>query len=92
MSGANFKPLTTQNLTISGTSAVTTNAVNAPFVRLASTTACYVQFGSSPTATTSDMLVNASIIGEVFKMEPGWKVAAIQVSAGGTLSVTGVSP
>lgn len=83
-----YKIGSTQNVTISGTSAVTSNAVGSPFVRLASTTNCYVAFGTGPTATTSDMLVATSNKGEVFKINPNWKVAGIQVSAGGVLSVT----
>ena len=90
MAGSNFRPGTTQNVTISGTSAATSSTVGSPFVRLACTSACYVVFDSSPTATTSHMLLNAGTVGEVFKCSPTDKVAGIQESAGGVLSVTSV--
>ena len=80
----------TQNVSYTGTAGVTTNAVNADVVRLCATTACYVKVGAAPTATTSDMYLPANQA-EKFFITPGFKVSAIQASAGGTISVTGCS-
>ena len=90
MAGSNFRTITNQNVTTSGTTAVTTNAVGTPFVRLACTASCYVVFGTAPTATSSGILINAGAKGEIFKCSPADKIAGIQVAAGGVLSVTSV--
>lgn len=87
-----FKPIesTTKKITVAGTSAATSAATSGkyPVLRIATSTDCYITWGAtSPTATTSDMLLTAgaveylSLPGQVF-------VAAIQVSAGGVLTVT----
>ena len=80
---------TNQNVTVAGTSAATAAAMSADatVVRLASTTDCYVAVGTTPTATTSDVVILAGFP-EYFLIEPSDKVAALQVTAGGTLSVT----
>lgn len=85
-------PGTVQKVSVSGSSAATTNAIagdgnGVGIVRLMSTTDCYVKFGVSPTATTNDMYI-AAYQPEYFKINAGEKVAAIQVSASGTLGVT----
>lgn len=90
MSSSTYNIGVNQNVAVSSSSATTSNAVGTPFVRLASTTACYVVFGTNPTATTSGVLINAGAVGEVFKIPVGYKVAAIRVSADGVLSVTAV--
>jgi hypothetical protein len=90
MSSSSYRVVKTQNVSTSGTSAVTSATVGTPFVRLACTASCYVNFGSSPTATTSSILLNAGTAGEIFKCSPNDKVAGIQVSAGGVLSVNSV--
>ena len=56
-------------------------------VRVVATSACYIKFGSNPTATTSDHYLPADWV-EYFKVTGGDKVSAVQASAGGTLSVT----
>lgn len=83
-------PGTTQKIAYTGTAGVISNAVRAAIVRVTCTTAAYVAFGVSPTATASDMYVAADAT-EYFHIEPGHKVSAVQVSAGGTLYVTSMS-
>lgn len=80
-------PGTVQKVTVSGTSAATSNAVTSSIVRLLSTTDCHIKFGVTPTATTNDTLLLANIP-EYFAINNGEKVAAIQNAAGGTLYVT----
>jgi hypothetical protein len=60
------------------------------YVRVVTTSAAYIKIGSSPTATTSDVYLPADW-SEVFRISPGEKVSAVQVSAGGTLHVTELS-
>lgn len=78
-----------QNVSYTGTAGVTTNAVGKPFARIASTTACYISFGTAPTATSANgHLINPGV-GEIFKMNSiDYKVSGIQVASGGVLSVT----
>lgn len=59
-------------------------------VRVVVTSAAFIAFGTSPTATTSDVYVPANVP-EYFHVNPGEKASAVQVSAGGTLHVTEVS-
>lgn len=81
--------LTTQTITVGAASVATTNAIDAQCrrIRLVSTTACHVAFGSAPVATTSDPLIPANFP-EIIHVPRGVKVAAIQNAAGGTLFVT----
>ena len=80
---------TNQNITVAGTSAATSNAFGADtrVVRLAATTACYISIGSSPTATSANAILPANTVDYII-VEPSDKIAALQVSAGGALSVT----
>ena len=57
-------------------------------VRLVATSACYVAFGSSPTATKPGSVRLASNFPEMFLVRPGEKVAVIEDSAAGTLTIT----
>lgn len=82
---------TSQNVTVSGTSAAVTNAFAATTgdIRVVSTTNCWIAIGASPTATTgagSSYLPAGAI--EYFHVTGGQKIAAIQDSAGGTLNVS----
>lgn len=85
-------PGATQKASYTGTAAAISNAVRVGgtgpvLVRLWSSTDCFVSFGAAPTATTSDMPLTAKT--ETFvAVEAGWKVSAIQQSAGGDLYVT----
>ena len=56
-------------------------------VRVFSTEDCFLKFGSSPTATTSDMFLPAGIV-EYFGMNPGDKIAVIRSVNNGLLYVT----
>ncbi len=56
-------------------------------VRIVSDVACFIKFGSSPTATTSDILLPANTV-EFWTVDPSTKVAAILASGTGSLYVT----
>lgn len=86
------KIITTQTVSVSGTSAAVTNAFGAgtTVIRIVSTTDCHIRFGDAPTATTNHMLLPANVV-EYFAVSPGVKVAAVQRFAGGTLYVTEMS-
>jgi len=67
----------TEKVTSSGTSAQSAAfADNIYYVRVVADAACHIEFGSSPTATTSKVYVPADDI-EYFKVSPGEKVAVI---------------
>lgn len=93
MGMSNFLPTlrwgTTQKVSISGSSAATSNAVGSGIqqVRLMSTVACYIKVAGTPTATTSDPLL-APYVPEYIEIKPGEKVAAITDGASGSLFVT----
>ena len=58
------------------------------YIRLAATSACYVKIGPSGVAAVAgDLLLNAGE-GVVLKAGKNTYVAAIQVSAGGTLQIS----
>jgi hypothetical protein len=80
---------TTQVAAYTGTAGVISNAVGAQtrFIRVVVTSAAHIAIGASPTATTSDPYMAANVP-EVFVINPGEKVSAVQVSAGGNLHVT----
>lgn len=80
---------TVQNVAYTGTAGTITNAVGLGTmrVRLLSTTDCYIQINKAPTATTSDVYL-PGLSAEYVIVNPGEKVSALQVSAGGTLNVT----
>jgi hypothetical protein len=86
---SHYKPKTHQSVAYTGTAGTITNGIGAQIqvVRIVSTSACYVAFGVSPTATTSSIYMPADKP-EYFTVAPGDKVSAVQVSAGGTLHVT----
>lgn len=56
-------------------------------VRIVSTSDCYIKFGNSPTATTSDHYL-PSQTQEYVNCVPGQKISAIRVSSNGTLHVS----
>ena len=84
-----FRHVTTQTITVSGTSAAVTNAFSAGIqvVRVTATTAIHYTVGVTPTATTSDPYLAAGEVEYVLVSE-GEKVAAIQNASGGTAFVT----
>ena len=75
-------------ITTSGTPQKTA-AINSPLgqqfvtVRLRTTSACYIEFGADPTATSSSATLDANAP-EYFKMNTGDKIGVLQVSAAGT--------
>ena len=81
--------ITNQTVSVSGTSAAVTNAfgTGTTIIRLVSTTDCYLKFGATPTAVSTDMLLPANVV-EYFGATPGVKIAALQRSTAGTLFVT----
>lgn len=85
-------PGTTQTVSISGTSAATSNALglNTVVIRVVATTNCFIKIATgTPTATTADVPIIASIP-EYFRVNGNQtlKVAGIQMSASGSLYVT----
>lgn len=75
-----------QQVSFTGTSAASTNAIPANSVLLYATQDCYVVFGTSPTATTSGFFVAKGQYISV-AIPSASKVAAIQDSAAGKLFV-----
>jgi hypothetical protein len=81
---------TVQNASYSASSAAISNPIGPQTykVRLLATTDCFVRIGDgTPAATASDTYLPA-LSAEYFTITPGQKVAAIRVSADGTLNVT----
>jgi hypothetical protein len=81
---------TTQSVAYTGTSAAITNSVSAQTykVRVLCSSDAFVRIGDgTPTATTADAYVPA-LAAEYFTCTPGQKVAAVQVTAAGTLYVS----
>lgn len=87
--GGPWRPETSQSVAYTGTAGTITNPVGSQtrVVRIHVTTAAFVKFGTSPTATTSDMYMAAAST-DYFRINPGEKVSAIQSASGGTLYVT----
>jgi hypothetical protein len=73
----------------SGTAGTTDSAVSrkTSVVMITCTTAAYVSSGLEPAATSADTYVAADV-SYFFKIEPGHKVSAVQVSSSGMLHVT----
>lgn len=67
------------------TAAVSANAVA---VRVISTTDCFIEIGTSPTAVADTGMYLAALVPEYFSCPPSAKVSAIQVASGGTIYVT----
>jgi hypothetical protein len=81
-----FKPHTAQTVAYTGT-AGTSSAIGTytNVVRLVATTACFVTFGS--TATTAGMFLPANTP-ELFSVNGGVTISAIQSASGGNLHIT----
>lgn len=89
-----FVPGTVQNITTSGSSQATANAVGSTtsIVRVAVNQDTYVSIGATPTASSSSMLIPAGGV-EFLAVQPGsTKVAVIQVSTSGVASITELAP
>ena len=86
---ATFKPSTTQTVAAGSTSAASSAfGSETREVRIVTTVDAYVEFGSSPTASSSSLIVPAFTV-EYFRVAPASKVAVIRVgSTTGTSRVT----
>lgn len=72
-----MRPITTQKVTSSGSSAASAAfGNNIEYVRIAADADCHIEFGTSPTATTSKIFVPAKDT-EYFKVSGGEKIAVI---------------
>jgi hypothetical protein len=81
-----ISPGTPLTVTIGVASAATTGPVGASVIELVSTVACYIAIGANPTATSSTGYLAANVP-VFYVVDPTSYVAALQVSAGGTLFV-----
>ena len=84
-----FKPSTTQTVAAGSTSAASSAfGSETREVRIVTTVDAYVEFGSSPTASSSSLIVPAFTV-EYFRVAPASKVAVLRVgSTTGTSRVT----
>ena len=84
-----FKPSTTQTVAAGSTSAASSAfGSETREVRIVTTVDAYVEFGSSPTASSSSLIVPAFTV-EYFSVTPATKVAMLRVgSTTGTSRVT----
>tara|TARA_R100001440_G_scaffold19860_3_gene33457 strand:+ start:2305 stop:2574 length:270 start_codon:yes stop_codon:yes gene_type:complete len=76
---ANFamRPVTTQKVNSSGSSAASSAfGSNIEYVRVCADADCHIEFGTSPTATTSKIFLPSKDT-EYFKVSEGEKVAVI---------------
>ncbi len=87
-----FKPSTTQTVSLSTSSAATSNAFGSQIdkVMVTSTAACFVKFDGTPTATTSDVYIAANTP-YFFNVAGSDKCAGIVASSTATLYVTELS-
>ena len=78
-----------QSVSYTGVAGVITNAITTGInlVDISVTTDAYLAFGIAPTATTSGYLLRAIDGNKTFKIAAGEKVSALQVAAGGILTV-----
>lgn len=84
-----IKPGTIQKVTIGAASAASAAfGSKTTLVRIATDTACYILFGSAPTAAAGTSIYMPAGRVEYFEVVAGEKVAVIQASAGGTLCIT----
>lgn len=95
LNSGNFMPTvkygTAQEVTVGAASAqssVIGTAGQTPnrLIRLCSTTACRVAIGTNPTAAATSALLPANVV-EFTELTPGERIAVIQESAAGKLSI-----
>ena len=63
---------------------------NIEYIRVISDTACWITFGTAPTATNSKTLLAANDV-EYFKVSEGEKIAAILASGTGAIYIAELS-
>ena len=88
-----FKVDTNHTVAVADSSAANSTAFNAETreVRIVCTVDAYVEFGASPSATSSSLIIPA-YTPEYFRVTPGTKVAVLRVgSTDGTSRVTELS-
>jgi len=95
MSGKSIDPafavVSNENVAYTGTAAASAAfASGIHHIRIAATTACYYKIAGTPVATSSDTYLPANVI-EIIRVNPGQKISFIQVSSGGTASVSQMS-
>jgi sialic acid synthase SpsE len=72
-----MRPLTTQKVTSTGTSTQSSAfSDNIEYIRIIPDADCHIEFGTSPTATTSKIFLESKNY-EYFKISSGEKVAVI---------------
>lgn len=83
-----YSPGTSQGLTTTGTTQQS-SAVgsDASIIRVAVNQDTYIAVGSNPTATTNSLMMPAGSV-EFFAVNPSDKVAVLQVTAAGRVSIT----
>lgn len=75
---AGFEPaVTSQAVTFTTTTQSAAFNTATKFIRVFSDTACYVKFGSNPTATTATDMPLAANTAEFFAVVAGQKIAAV---------------
>jgi hypothetical protein len=86
-----FAIVSNENVAYTGTagqSAAFASGIHA--IRICSSTAAYYKIGGNPTATSSDTYLPADEI-EYLIVNPGQKISFLQVSTGGTASISQLS-
>lgn len=84
-----FRPGASQTIAYTATSGVVASAVGTQtyLVRIVTTSDAFVKIAAAPVAAAADVFMPANTP-EYFVINPGEKVAAVQVSAGGNLHIT----
>lgn len=83
-----YKLINPQKVAFTGTSAQSAVlSSNIKIARVSADAACYIAFGSNPTATTSSHFLPAGVV-EYIQVNDSQKIAALQVSAAGTLYIS----
>ncbi len=86
-----FAIVSNENVAYTGTAAASAAfADGIHHIRISATTAAYYKIAGTPVATTSDTYLPANVI-EIIRVNPGQKISFIQVSTGGTASVSQMS-
>jgi hypothetical protein len=85
-------PGTSQDVAIGAASTACTNAFGSGTykIRVKVTSDCRIRIEKSPTALSTDTYMSAGD-SEYFTVNPGEKIACIQVSAAGTLNLTEIA-
>lgn len=72
-----------------GAASAQSSALSGRTVRLCATVDAHIAIGADPTATGTSTLLPAGTV-EYFQIEDGWKVAVVQASGAGALSISTV--